>query len=169
MYSLLLYPERLWCTLLVGALIEYDAHQVKWRVYVPALAIGIIAGIAAPVLHTVPVWGGVEGWFVGALNVAAGLAAGGLFGWLLSRWEPATRRNGVGLGLACTGLILGWQAVVGLAVATLLWQAAAAMVGRRLAIMRSVPTSLVLVGLTFVWLVAWAVVWAMLAPWLPGV
>ena len=162
LYALFLLHELLWCTLLVGALIEYDGHRAGWRLYAPTLVLAGIAGIASPVLHPVSVWEGIEGWYLGAANTMAGLAAGVALGWLLSRWEPAPRRNGVWLGLACIGLVLGWQAAVGLALLALTWQITAAVAGRRVVQVRSLPTSLALVGLTFAWLVFWSV----LAQWI---
>ena len=158
LYGIFLFHQLLWCTLLAGGLIEYDGNRAGWRVYAPALGMAALAGSALPMLYPVPVWNGVEGWYAGMATSAAGLAAGTALGWLLSRWEPPARRNGVWLGLACVGGILGWQAVVGLAALTALWQLAAAVAGRR-----RVPASLALVVLCFAWLVAWA----NLVEWMP--
>lgn len=164
LYALFLFHELLWCTLLVGALIEYDGYRAWRRLYVPTLVLAGIAGVALPMLHPVPAWEGIEGWYLGAANTMAGLATGVALGWLLSRWEPAPRRNGVWLGLACIGLVLGWQAAVGLALLASIWQITAAVVGRRIVQVRSLPTSLVLVGATFAWLVFWSILaqWATL-------
>ncbi len=163
LYGVFLFHQLLWCTLLVGGLIEYDGHRVGWRVYAPALGLAAVAGSALPMLYPVPVWEGVEGWYAGMVTSAAGLAAGAGLGGLLSRGELASRRNGVWLGLACIGGILGWQAAAGLTVLTGLWQLVATVLGRRIAAVQRVPASLALVVLSFAWLVAWAP----LAQWIP--
>ncbi len=163
LYGIFLFHQLLWCTLLAAALMEYDGHRAGWRLYALALGLAAVAGTAIPSLYPVPVWKGAEGWYAGMATAAAGLAAGAAAGWLLSRWEPAPRRNGVCLGLACIGLILGWQAAVGLAAMVALWQLLATVIGRRAAGLRRLPTSLVLVVLTLAWLVAWAP----LAYWIP--
>lgn len=163
LYGIFLFHQLLWCTLLTAGLIEYDGHRAGWRVYAPVFSLAGVAGSAVPALYPVPVWQGVEGWSAGIATAAAGLAAGAVPGWLLSRWEPAPRRNGVWLGLASSGMVLGWQAAVGLAVLVTLWQLIATVAGHRIARIRRVPTSLTLVVLTFAWLVAWAP----LVDWIP--
>jgi leader peptidase (prepilin peptidase) / N-methyltransferase len=163
LYGLFLFHQLLWCTLLAAGLIEYDGHRVGWRVVAPAIGLAAVAGSVMPRLYPVPVWSGVEGWYAGIATSAAGLAAGAAIGWLLSRWEPAARRNGVWFGLTCIGGILGWQSAAGLAAITVLWQLFATVMGPRIAPIRRVPTSLVLVLLTFAWLVAWAP----LVHWIP--
>ncbi len=156
LYGIFLFHQALWCTLLAGGLIEYDGQRVGWRLYAPALALAAVAGSALPVLYPVPAREGADGWYAGMAAFAAGLAAGGGLGWLLGRCEPAHRRNGLGLGLACVGAILGWQAAVGLAVPVGLWQLVSTVLGRRIAPLGRVPASLALVVLCFAWLAAWA-------------
>lgn len=163
LYALFLVHQLLWCTLLVAGLIEYDGHRVRWPVYLPALVLAAVAGAAMPVLHPVPAWGGLGGWYQGPIDTLAGLAAGIALGYLLSRCEPIARRNGTWFGFACIGLVLGWQAAVGLAVLALVWQAVAAVLGRRIAWVKNVPTSLVLVVLSLAWLANWATI----AQWIP--
>ncbi len=165
LYGIFLFHQALWCTLLVGGLIEYDGLRPGWRVYAPALGAATLAGSSLSLLYPVPAWEGLDGWYAGIVTLAAGLAVGGGLGWLLGRWEPTHRRNGLGFGLACVGAILGWQAAVGLAVLAAMWQIVAATLGRRIAAVGRVPVSLALVALCFVWLAAWAnlVQWF---PWL---
>ncbi len=163
LYAIFLFHQLLWCMLLVAGLIESDGQRAGWRVYGPALGIAALAATALPVLHPVPAWKGLDGWHAGIINGALGLAAGAALGWLLSRVEPAARRNGVGLGLACIGLVLGWQAALGLAALTVLWQLLSVLMSRYFASMRNLPTSLVLPMLTL----AWLTFWAPLVSWFP--
>ncbi len=163
LYGVFLFHQLLWCTLLAGGLIEYDGYRARWRLYVPVLVGAAVAGSALPMLYPVPAWQGVAGWYAGMATGAAGLGAGALFGGLLSRWEPVPHRNGVWLGFIGIGAVLGWQAASGLAILTLFWQLWATILGRRIAAVRRVPTSLALVVLCF----AWIATWSLLVEWIP--
>jgi prepilin signal peptidase PulO-like enzyme (type II secretory pathway) len=165
LYGIFLFHALLWCTILAGGLIEIDGNRPGWRVYAPALTLATVAGMAFPWLHPVPAWQGIRHAWSGPVDTAAGVAAGAALGWLLSRMELPPRRQGVFLGFTCLGLVLGWQAAVGLAVVTLLWQLFAYGLGRWWPVFARIPTSLTLVATSLLWIAGWAhlVHWV---PWL---
>jgi leader peptidase (prepilin peptidase) / N-methyltransferase len=128
-----LYPQHilLLCTLLCAALIEFDGNRTPISLFLPAFIISIAALVVWP----------TNG--IGLVDALAGAAVGGLAG-AIARWtpgtvpiftdtrvqrgsekmglSPSTRRRGLALSLICTGLILGWQGVGIIAIATGLGQ-----------------------------------------------
>ena len=116
--GLLGYHLLFFSTLLAAALIEYDGGRVPGRLWLPALAVGGLAPLAWPWLHPVPAALLPADWIAGLVDGAAGAGAGAILGWLA---RPVVGRRcaaGFLFALAGTGLFLGWQSVVVLAVAS---------------------------------------------------
>ncbi len=105
-------------TLLAAGLIEYDGRRIPGRLWLPAMAAGGLAPLAWPWLHPVPAALLAADWIGGLADVAAGAGAGAVLGWLA---RPVVGRRcaaGFFLALVGTGLFLGWQSVIVLAVAS---------------------------------------------------
>jgi leader peptidase (prepilin peptidase)/N-methyltransferase len=115
-----IYPYHLLllCTLLCAGLIEYDGNQPPLKLFLPALAVGIVAPLFLPALRPMAACPGLSATVRGAVDGLAGLGAGGLWGSIA--WGALAGRKPVGLmrGLICVGLFLGWQAVSVIAVGT---------------------------------------------------
>ena len=154
--GLLVYHLVLLSTLLAAAIIEWDGHQVPWRLALPTLLIGGIGPLIWPHLHPVPASRWVDGWVAGLIDSTAGLVAGTLCGLITVFLIQEQRDLGRTAVWACVGLMLGWQATVVLAVAS------TALYLFSLAFVRLWPegkgpgwlTSLTLAAL--VWLLFWA-------------
>ncbi|NLX98739.1 MAG: prepilin peptidase [Rhodopirellula sp.] len=101
-------------TLLAAAFIEYDGNSIPWRLAWPAFAVGLIAPVAWPFLHPVPAWPTWPGLLAGVVDGIVGFVAGLVLGLCIGR-TAAGHIGGIGLGPACVGLFLGWQAAVILA------------------------------------------------------
>ncbi|MBN2474491.1 MAG: prepilin peptidase [Pirellulales bacterium] len=151
------------CTLLAAALIGRGGSRPGPRLFLPALAIGVLAPIAFPSLRPVAAVPGLGGWMAGSIDGAAGLATGTVLGLIASRLAPGQQAWGILLGSACVGLFLGWQAavaVVGLTIGVCLV---------RLACGRFLP--LRLSDLAMAWLtaaaLAWILAWSSLVKGLP--
>lgn len=155
LYGIYLYHVLLLCTLLCTALIEIDGHQPPWRLFVPALVVGLAAPLVWPALRPVPAFVNVPNWLAGAVDGLAGLAAGAALGGII--WWALRQRKHTGLlwGLSGVGLFLGWQAVTALAVTTLAIHLPLQILGRILPKLR-VPPSVWLAGLTLLWILFWA-------------
>ena len=132
-------------TLLCAALIEYDGNRPPLRLFLPALAVGIVALVN---------WPGLSAALPSAVNRLVGLVAGALFAGIVWRaFAPARQPVGLMLGLICVGLFLGWQALGIIASATallelLLWAL------RRLWPRLRLPASMLLGMATLGWILA---------------
>ena len=89
LYGILLYHLLLLCTLLAAALIEIDHNRPPLRLFVPALAIGVIAPLIWPYLRPTPAWPGLADWISRVLDCVAGLAAGGFLGYIAWRMQQS--------------------------------------------------------------------------------
>jgi leader peptidase (prepilin peptidase)/N-methyltransferase len=109
-YGLYPYHLLLLCTLLCAALIEYDGNRVPWRLFVPAL----VMGVAAPMI-----WPELAEWMVPKqppLTVLVLLHIGvtawiGIAFWVSRGWSP----TGPVVGFICAILFLGLPAAAVLA------------------------------------------------------
>ena len=176
-YGLCAYHLLLLCTLLAAALIEYDGKPAPWRLFMPALVVGLTAPVAWPWLHPVAAWHGVgDGRLAGLLDGAAGIAAGALWGglWLLvgcvqrtgpagcvprsneSAATPSVRCTHPTAALACVGLFLGWQAVCALAVLTWATDGLVRLAARGSSEFRRLSATAWLGLASLVWILAWA-------------
>ncbi|MGA2033251.1 MAG: prepilin peptidase [Thermoguttaceae bacterium] len=88
-------------TLLTAALITIDGHRPPLRLFLPALAVGLIAPAVWPGLHPLPAWPGLAahrfaGLPDGLLGLVSGLLLGGLpqFRKLVTRHTSPTRQQG---------------------------------------------------------------------------
>jgi leader peptidase (prepilin peptidase)/N-methyltransferase len=96
-------------TLLCTALIDYDGNRPPWRLFLPALAVGIAV---------LPSWSSLSAVLPPALERLLGLLLGALLGGIF--WRASSRQGPLGLplGLICVGLFLGWKALGVIALAT---------------------------------------------------
>jgi leader peptidase (prepilin peptidase)/N-methyltransferase len=156
LYGILLYHFLLLCTLLAAALIEIDHNKPPRRLFVPALAIGLIAPLIWPYLRPVPAWPGLADWSSRVLDCIAGLAAGGFLGFIAWRMQGTKSLGGMAWGLLCVGVFLGWQAVCGVAIVISLLALLAAALGKRRKMAQPLPFTLWLYTVTFGWILAWS-------------
>jgi leader peptidase (prepilin peptidase) / N-methyltransferase len=126
LFAVLLFHLLLLCTLLCTALIEIDGQRPPLRLFWPTAIIGLIAPVWWPWLRPVPwqvlppahAWSAPPHMLVGAVDGLIGLAAGAAIGGVLYVVARGPRKPiGFLLALAAVGLCLGWQAVVGPALA----------------------------------------------------
>ncbi|MFH1265204.1 MAG: prepilin peptidase [Planctomycetota bacterium] len=127
------YHLVLLCTLLAAALVEYDGHRLPVWLFLPGLVVGGVAPLVWPYLHPISAWHRPGGPIAGLVDGTAGLGLAVLLG-LACRRLPGTKQSlGLVWGPACAGLFLGWQAVLGLTLATvaLWWPVSSLGSGRR--------------------------------------
>jgi len=132
--SIYLYHISLLSYLLTTAILIYDGNPPPRKLWIPFIAVGILAPILWPQIHPLP-------WSVSILQSLQGIPAdsrwwwgamspllGGLTGWILGKslapfifntTEDRVRRSGIPLSLGMSGIYLGWQAVVSIAILTL--------------------------------------------------
>jgi hypothetical protein len=158
LYTILLYHLLLLCTLLAAAWIEIDRQKPPPRLFVPALAIGVIAPLVWPYLRPMPAWPAIPDWTSRVLDCTAGLAAGGLLGYIAWRIQGIKSPGGMAWGLLCGGVFLGWQAVCGVAFVISLLALLAAALGKRRKQAGAWPFSLWLYTVTLGWILAWSVI-----------
>jgi len=158
LYTILLYHLLLLCTLLAAAWIEIDRQKPPRRLFVPALAIGVIAPLVWPYLRPMPAWLALPDWTSRVLDCTAGLAAGGLLGYIAWRIQGIKSPGGITWGLLCVGVFLGWQAVCGVAFVISLLALLAAALGKRRKQAGAWPFSLWLYTVTLGWILAWSVI-----------
>ncbi len=162
LYGILLYHLLLLCTLLAAALIEIDRQRPPLRLFVPALAVGLIAPLIWPHLRPVPAWPGLADWTSRALDCAAGLAAGGSLGYIAWRLQGAKSAGGLAWGLACVGIFLGWQAAFGVGFVVLLLGLPAAALEKKRKMGLFWPFTALLYIVTFGWILAWSPIAALM-------
>ncbi len=144
LHVLLLYAFHLLllCTLLCAGLIEYDGNRPPLKLFVSALAVGIVVPLVWPALAaSLPV----------ALDRLAGLVVGALLGGIVWRALARPRATGLLLGLVCVGLFLGWEAVSIIALGTAVLELVAWIL-RRLSPQVRVPASMSLGIVTLGWI-----------------
>ena len=145
------YHLFLLCTLLSVALIEYDGKRLPWSLGVPALVVGVTAGCLWPHLHPVAAVARLDGWAAGMADGMAGLAAG----LLVSGIGMVRARRGAMMASALTGLFLGWQAAVVLAVVCVAVHGAWTGLRRLAPRIVSLPLSVWWVMGAMTWIVEW--------------
>ncbi len=164
LYCVYLFHLLLLCTLLCAALIEFDRKRPPPRLFVPSLAIGVVAPLVWPLLRPVAAWPGLPHHLAGVVDGLAGLAAGAALGgavwwvWRIGRKKPADASRhpaGLFLCLICVGLYLGWQAVVAIALATAAVHCATWPL-RRVRPGLRVPPSIWILIVAFAWILAWS-------------
>jgi leader peptidase (prepilin peptidase)/N-methyltransferase len=170
LYGILLYHLLLLCTLLAAGLIEFDGHNAPRRLFMPVLAAGIIAPLVWPYLHPMPAWPALAEGARRILDCAAGLAAGGLLGYIAWHMPPvilsaakdrhksknSKTPGGIVWGLVCTGVFLGWQAVCIIALIIALFALFAAVLKKRRKSARPWPVSICLYAVTLGFILAWS-------------
>ncbi len=111
-----IYPFHLTllCTLLCSALIEVDGNRPPVRLFVLALAVGIVTPLAWPIGRLAATSLDLPPMDDALVTSLLGLAAGAILAGLV--WRASG--SGLRLGLICVGLFLGWQAVAAIALAT---------------------------------------------------
>jgi leader peptidase (prepilin peptidase) / N-methyltransferase len=158
LYGILLYHLVLLCTLLAAALIEIDQNRPPLRLFAPALAVGLIAPLVWPYLRPVPAWPGLADWLSRAGDCIAGLAAGGLLGYIAWRIQGTKSPGAMACGLLCVGVFLGWQTVCGVATVISLLALLAAALAKRRKMAQPLPFSLWLYTVAFGWILAWSTI-----------
>jgi leader peptidase (prepilin peptidase)/N-methyltransferase len=174
-WAIAAYHLSLLCALLCVALIAYDRKRVPWRLTAVILGVGLVAAAVLPLLQPVSLTGKLSGQagmgrMEGLATGLAGGATGLLFG--AAAWPAALTRRGrrsdarvsASLhGAVLTGTFLGWQAVVGIAAAVVIFHtivvAALCRVGKRPLWLW--PALLALTTLGYI------CIWDRIAAWLP--
>jgi uncharacterized protein (TIGR00730 family) len=124
-WSIYTYHVVLVVTLIAAALIQFDGERVPWRLFLPALVVGVLGPVVLPHLHPVSVVAAVgSGLRVVSLSDALlGLLVGFLLGvlgqsitWSRRRAAESTSphfadRIVTALPVALGGVFLGWQAI----------------------------------------------------------
>ncbi len=157
LYGIYAYHLLLLCTLLCAVLIEFDGKPLPVRLFVPAWAVGLAAPVAWPHLHPVAAFGGfLQGPAAGLVDGLTGAAVGVVLG--LAAWRAWRNKKQTGMIFAagCTGLFLGWQAVLVLSLVSATVQLFAMLLGRRWPSVRRIPPAAWLASATLVWIIAWA-------------
>ena len=141
-------------TLTAAVLIEFDGHRPPVRLFAPAAVVGILAAPIWPHLHPVPVTWGLDGVAAGLTDSLTGLAAGLVGGLAVAHLVGSTQRRGL-LGVsACTGLYLGWQAAVALAVVAGLMELVMRFVHRGLPALGRIPATTWLAVGSLIWILS---------------
>ncbi|WP_425616460.1 A24 family peptidase [Anatilimnocola sp. NA78] len=111
-------------TLVAAILIDYDAHRIPRRLFLPVLLFAIVAPLVWPAVHPVPAinWQGWQlpitpsnRWLLGLVDIAAGAIAGLLASaafYLTTRSRPQLVQRYFGpvsLMWISVGLVFGWQ------------------------------------------------------------
>ncbi len=167
----LIYPElTLWesagimgwhlfllCSLLCASLIRYDGHAVPLRLFLPGLAIGLLGPSIWPHLLPQPAAILASGPTAGIVDGLVGLAAGGVVG--LVAWKLLEPRQHPDLlpAMAVTGGLLGWQALVALAPATVVLALVSMVAGRVWKPWRRIPPVAWLGLCSTVWILQWRI------------
>lgn len=159
-------------TLLGAALIAGDRHWVPRRLFLPALLVGLLAPLALPALHPIPMMAGqaaplaLHGWQQGLADTSWGLFAGMLMG--VAAWPAVcrqARRPGAGtpalIASTLVGAYLGWQAVGPVVVLTALTFLIGSTIARWETSRRRGPWLAYLLGAFFLYVLFWDhwVVW----------
>ena len=142
-------------TLTAAVLIEFDGQRPPVRLFGPAAVVGLLAPAIWPCLHPVPVAWGLDGVSAGLADSLAGLAAGLLGGLAVAYLAGPSQRRGLLSVSACTGLYLGWQAVVVLAVVAALMDLVTRPVRRVLPRLGRAPATIWLAAGSLVWILWW--------------
>jgi leader peptidase (prepilin peptidase)/N-methyltransferase len=155
LYGTMLYHLLLLCTLLSAGLMEIDGHRPPWRLFAPALLVGVFAPLAWPYLRPVHAWPSLTDFAGRAADCLAGLAAGGLFGYLAWRVQKTASPGGLCWGLLCAGVFLGWQAVCVLTAVMVLIVLIVFIFRRHKNRFTPWPFSIWLYTVTLVWILLW--------------
>jgi prepilin signal peptidase PulO-like enzyme (type II secretory pathway) len=169
------YHLILLCTLLCAALIEADRNRPPWRLYFPAFVVGLGMPLFWSTLRPPATCWTVPTWASGAVDALAGLAAGAFLGIVggtghracvvgVPSASPRTENSlpsnapqsrGILFGLILVGVMLGWQSVTLLGVATIVVYVVLQLFGRVWHGLR-VPPSVLLFIATFAGILMWA-------------
>ena len=151
-YGLYPYHMLLLCTLLCAALIEYDGNRVPWRLFVPALVVGVVAAFSWPELYPKPMWETLPAWFRGIVVLLPVFAVVPLLG--IMWWMPRFLLGALPFAIFCNYLCTDYR-VAGASMGTaavcyfLLWP-----LGRYWPKLRLIPT-MVLWACTLAWIIVW--------------
>jgi leader peptidase (prepilin peptidase) / N-methyltransferase len=156
LYGILLFHLLLLSTLFAAALIEFDRNRPPKGLFAPALAVGVIAALIWPYLRPVPAWASLPDWIGRIADGTAGLAAGGLLGYLAWRMQGTKWPGGLAWGLLCVGVFLGWQAVAAIAVVLMLFAFVAMAFRSHRKLTEPLPFVVWLYTVTLGWILAWS-------------
>jgi leader peptidase (prepilin peptidase)/N-methyltransferase len=131
-------------TLLCAGLIEYDGNRPPPRLFLPALAVGLVVLLN---------WPGFSAALPPAVDRLLGLLLGALLGGIRWRAWPGQKPLGLLLCLVCVGLFLGVRALAIVAVATAMLELLV-LTGRRRWPWLRITTSMLLGMATLGWILA---------------
>jgi leader peptidase (prepilin peptidase)/N-methyltransferase len=152
-----LYHLLLLCTLLAAALIVVDGNRPPWKLFLPAVGIGLLAPAAWPWLH--PVAAGTGPWagpLAGLVDGLAGLAAGAVLGGLATAFQPRLPRERFALAAAAAGVVLGWQAAVAVVIAAAVAHRLVRLAAKSAPPLARIPATAWLAADALAWILAWA-------------
>lgn len=190
LWGIYAYHLFLLCSLICAAFNEFDRQRLAWRLALPALAIGLIAPLAWPYLRpTLETPASSRSW-AALTDGVIGAGVGGLVGLALSwvalqrnrpaattavrvrrsprRPRPASSQLGTPLQLdlpityAWAGAFLGWQAAFAIAAASVSTAMIQRLLSRVLPALRRHMLLSHLAAWTFVWIILWRPIQAML-------
>jgi prepilin signal peptidase PulO-like enzyme (type II secretory pathway) len=152
-----LYHLLLLCTLLAAALMVVDGERPPWRLFLPALGIGLLAPAAWPWLH--PVAAGTGPWagpLAGLVDGLAGLAAGAVLGGLTTAFQPRLPKERFALAAAAAGVVLGWQAAIAVVIAAAVAHRLVRLAAKPASLLERIPATAWLAAAALAWILAWA-------------
>ncbi len=155
-YLIVLYHLILLCVLLCGALIEFDRNRPPARIYVWTILLGLIFPLQWTILRPMKAWPAEPAFFAGGIDGLAGLAAGGILGYVAWRIQGTKQPGGLPFGLACVGVFLGWQAVLPVGILAAVLGVVAATIIPRKRQEWLIPASAWLWMLAFCWILFWS-------------
>jgi hypothetical protein len=150
----ILYPQHilLLCTLLCAGLIEFDGRRVPWRLFVPALMVGIIAAFAWPKMWPMQAWETMPAWFRVTIIILPLIAVLPMLGMMW--WKPQIWLGALPFAIFCNYVCLDFR-IAGASLGTtalgyfVIWP-----LGRFWPKLRILP-SLVLWASTLAWVLIW--------------
>lgn len=156
------------CTLACASLMRSDGHVPPARLFGPAAAVGLAAPLAWPALRPVPVHAlpGLAPWLGGMWDGLAGLAGGTALGLFVERASRVAEEERPDVAsFAVTGIVLGWQAVCGIACLATAVQLLASVGGRLTGRAARLPIAAGLGLGTLVYAIGWGPL-VTAAPWM---
>lgn len=176
LWGIYAYHLFLLCSLICAAFTEFDGHRLTTRLIVPAFIVGLIAPLIWPHLRplttTVSLATSVPQSFEGVVGVTIGFVLGVVIAAIDRRWQTKTDPTlarikpsilDFGVALAWVGAFLGWQAVIALAVVSIMTRLFLALAGRFVPVFRRIGLIACLAPWAGVYILTWRVIAEQLA------
>jgi leader peptidase (prepilin peptidase)/N-methyltransferase len=155
-YLFLIYHLVLLTVLFCGWLCELNGFRPPAKMYGWTIAFGLVFPLQWRFLRPVKAWQDAPLVWTGVIDGLAGLAAGGIFGYIVWRVQRTKQPGSLPLGLACLGAFLGWQAVLPVGIAAVVLGLLGAVILRNKEREPIIPASAWLWGLTLIWILFWS-------------